>query len=83
MSEKYVKYISNKGEATSKSFWNIVKPFVTHKSTQTNENITTEVEKNEKIEVKGLHKKVDIRTKDLIRGQQILNKIFNKHYVNK
>ena len=47
MSEKYVKDISNKGAATSKSFWNIVKPFVTHKSVQTNENITTEVEKNE------------------------------------
>ena len=28
--------------------------------------MTIEVEKNEQIEVKGLHEKVDIRTKDLI-----------------
>ena len=26
--EKYIKDISNKGAATSKSFWNLVKPFI-------------------------------------------------------
>ena len=46
--KKYIKYISNKGAATSKSFWNAVKPFITHKGIQTNENITIEVEKNKK-----------------------------------
>ena len=45
---KYIKDISNKGAATSKSFWNTVKPFITNKGIQTNENITVEVEKNKK-----------------------------------
>ena len=40
--KKYIKYISNKAAATSKLFWNTVKPFVTHKGIQTNENITIE-----------------------------------------
>ena len=46
--KKYINHISNKGAATSKSFWNTVKPFITHKSIQTKENVTIEVEKNEK-----------------------------------
>ena len=45
---------------------------ITNKDIQTNENITIEVEKNEKIEVKGLHEKVDIRIKDLIKDEKIL-----------
>ena len=40
------------------------------------------MEKNEKIEVKGLHEKVDIRTKDLIKDENILVEMFNKHYIN-
>ena len=41
--KNYIKDISNKGAATSKSFWNTVKHFITHKGIQINENITTEV----------------------------------------
>ena len=73
---------SNKGAATSKSFWNTVKPFITHKGIQTNENITIEVEKNEQIKVKDLHEKVDIRMKDLVKDEKILVEMFNKHYIN-
>ena len=80
--KKYVKHISNKVTAISKSFWNTAKPFITHKGIQTNENITIEVEKNEQIEVKGLYEKVDIRTKDLIKDEKILVEIFNKHHIN-
>ena len=80
--KKYIKNISNKGAATSKSFWNPVKPFITHKGIQTNENITIEAEKNEQIEVKHLHEKVDIRMKDLIKDEKILVEMFNKHYIN-
>ena len=80
--KKYIKDISNKGAATSKSFWNTAKPFISHKGIQTNENITTEVKKNEQIEVKGLHEKVNIRTKDLIKDEKILVEMFNKHYIN-
>ena len=38
--KKYIKVVSNKGAATSKSFWNAVKSFIAHKGIQTNENIT-------------------------------------------
>ena len=41
-----------------------------------------EVEKNEKIEAKGSHEKVDIRTKVLIKDEKILVEIFNKPYIN-
>ena len=75
--KKYTKDISNKGAATSKSFWNTARPFITHKSIQTNENITIEVEKNEEIEVKDLHEKFDIRTRDLIKDQKILVGMFD------
>ena len=40
---------------------NAVKPFITHECIQTNENITIEVEKNEQIEVKDLHEKIELR----------------------
>ena len=59
-----------------------MKPFITHKGIQINDNMTTEVEKNEQIEVKGLHEKVDVRTKDLIKDEKILDEMFNKHYIN-
>ena len=80
--KKYIKDISNKGAAASKSFWNPIKPFITHKGIQTNEKITIEVEKNEQIKVKDLHEKVDIRMKDLVKDDKILVEMFNKHYIN-
>ena len=80
--KKYIKDISNKRAATSESFFNTVKPFITHKGIQVNENMTIEVEENEQIEVKGLHEKVDIRTKDLIKDERILVEMFNKNYIN-
>ena len=80
--KKCIKDISNKGAATSKSLWNTVKHSITHKGIQRNENIIIEVEKNEKIEIKGLHEKVDIRTKYLIKDEKILVEMFNKQYIN-
>ena len=74
--------ISNKGAATSKSFWNTVKRFITNKSIQINEDITIEVEKNGQLEVKGIHEKVDVRTRNLIKDAKILDEMFNKHYIN-
>ena len=35
-----------------------------------------------KIEVNDLHKKVEIRTKDLRKDEKILLGMFNKHYIN-
>ena len=80
--KKYVKDIYNKGAAASMSFQNTVKPFITHKGIQTDENITSEVNKNEKTDVKVLNQKVNIRTKDLIKDEEILVDMFNKHYIN-
>ena len=80
--KKYIKDISNKGAATSKTFWNSVKPFITHKGIQTNESTTIEAEKNEQIEVKSLYEKVDIKTKDLIKDEKILAEMSNKQYIN-
>ena len=68
--KKCIKDISNKGAATSQSFWNAVKPFITDKGIQINENIIIEVVKNEKIEVKGLHQKVGIKTMNLIKDEK-------------
>ena len=42
---------------------------------------TIEVDKK-RTEVKGLHEKVDIRTKDLITDQKILVEMFDNHYIN-
>ena len=79
---KYLKEISREGTTTSKAFWNTVKPFMTNKGIQTNDNITIEVEKDEKIEVKGLSEKVKLKTNDLIKDETILVEMFNKHYIN-
>ena len=79
--KKYIKNISNKEEETSKSFWNTIKPFITNKGIQANENTTIEVEKNEKIEIKSLHEKVDKKTNGLIRDEKMLLEMFNKHYI--
>ena len=49
---------------------------------KTHENMTIGVEKNKQVEVKGSHEKVDIRTKDLIKDEEILVEMFNKHYIN-
>ena len=43
--KKYVKNICDKKAAIRKSFWNTVKPFITHKGIKTNENMTTEQRK--------------------------------------
>ena len=47
-----------------------------------NENNYWGRQKKEQTEVKGLHEKVDIRTKDLITDQKILVEMFDNHYIN-
>ena len=68
--KKNLKDIGNKEAATSKTVWNTVNHFATDKGIQRNENITTDVEKNEKRVVKSLQDKVDIRTKDLTKDKK-------------
>ena len=62
--KKYIRDIKNKVAGSIKSFGNTFQPFITHKGIQTIENITIDVEKNEKVEVKGLNNKVYVKTKD-------------------
>ena len=68
--KKYLKYISNKGAATS----------ITDKGIEKNENITTEVEKNFLKRGQRFKWKVDVRTKDQIKDKKILVEIFDKYY---
>ena len=44
--------------------------------------LTNEVERHEKIEVQGLHGKVNVRTKDLIKDEKMLVEMLNKYFVN-
>ena len=78
--KKYIKDISNKGAATSKSFWNPVKSFFTHKGIQINEK--DNYWGREKWTNRGLHEKINIRTKDLIKDEKIPVEMLNKNYVN-
>ena len=39
-------------------------------------------EKNEQIEAKDLHEKVDIKTKDLVRDEKMPVEMFNRHYAH-
>ena len=77
--KKNTKKISNKEAATSKSLWTTAKPFITHKGIQANENITIEVEKNEKIEITSLHENVDKNTNGLMQDKKILVEMFSIH----
>ena len=78
--KKYLKYISNKGAATSKRFCETVKPYITDKGIEKNENITTEVEKKFLKRGQRFKWKVDVRTKDQIKDKKILVEIFDKYY---
>ena len=52
--------------ATSKTFWNTVRPFITNKSTISDENVNIKAEENQNIKTKNKDKSklVSIRTND-------------------
>ena len=78
--KKFFQENASEGSASSKYFWNTVKPFISTKGTLSNDNIieapndTTLTIKRDNI--------VSIKAKDEIRDEKILVEIFNNHYIN-
>ena len=55
--KRYFGYIAkNKNFATSKTFWNTVRPFITNKGTISDENIKIKAEENQNIKIKNKNK---------------------------
>ena len=83
--KRYFEYVAkNKNFATSKAFWNTVRPFITNKSTISDKNIKIKAEENQNIKTKNKNKSklVSIKTNDLIKDESVLVEMFNNHYIN-
>ena len=83
--KRYFEYIAkNKNFATSKTFWNTVRPFVTNKGAISDENIKIKAEENQNIKIKNKNKNklISIKTNDCIKDESVLVKMFNKHFIN-
>ena len=83
--KRYFEYIAkNKNFATSKTFWNIVRPFITSRGTKSDENIKFKAEENQNIEIKNKNrnKLVSVKTNDCIKDESVLVEMFNNHYTN-
>ena len=83
--KRYFEYIAkNKNFATSKTFWNTVRPFITNKGTISDENIKIKAEENQNIKIKNKNKNklVSIETSDCIKDESVLVEMFNNHYIN-
>ena len=82
--KRYFEYVAkNKNFATSKIFWNTVRPCITNKATVSDENIKIKAEENQNIKTKNKNKSklVSIKTNDLIKDESVLVEIFNNHYI--
>ena len=82
--KRYFEYVAkNKNFATSKIFWNTVRPCITNKGTVSDENIKIKAEENQNIKTKNKNKSklVSIKTNDLIKDESVLVEIFNNHYI--
>jgi len=77
----YFQKNADEGSATSKPFWNAVKPFISDKGTLSNDNIIIEAPKDSTVNIKGGDKK-SIKAQDEIRDEKILVEMFNNHYIN-
>ena len=83
--KKYFKYVDkNKNFATSKTFWNTVRLFITNKGAISDENIKIKAEENQNIKTKNKNKSklVSVKTNDLIKDESVLVEIFSNHYIN-
>ena len=76
----YFEYIAkNKNFATNKTFWNTVRPFIRNKGTISDENLKI---KADRIKNKNDSKLVSIKTNYCIKDENVLVKMFNKHFRN-
>ena len=83
--KRYFEYVAkNKNFATSKAFWNTVRPFITNKSTISDENIKIKAEENQNIKTKNKNKSklASIKTNGLIKDESVLVEMFNNNYIN-
>ena len=78
---RYFQENASEGSASSKSFWNTVKSFISSKESLSNDNIFTEAPNGTTLTIKGVNL-VSIKAKDEIRAEKILVKMFNNHYIN-
>ena len=66
--KEYFKNVSNANPSHhSMSFWNAVKPFVSHKGTISNENTFIKAQKEEKLKVTGLENEIQLDANELIK----------------
>ena len=77
----YFQENANEGSASSKSFWNTVKPFISSKGTFSNDNIITEAPNDTTLTIKGGNL-VSIKAKDEIWDEKILVEMFNNYNIN-
>ena len=81
--KRYFEYVAkNENFATSKTFWNTVRPFLTNKGTISDENIKIKAEENIKTKNKNKSKLVSINTNDFIKDESVLVEMLNNHYIN-
>ena len=82
--KRYFGYIAkNKNFATSKTFWNTVRPFITNKGTISDENIKIKAEENQNIKIKNKYKNklVSSKTNDFIKDESVLVHLFDNNYI--
>ena len=66
----------------TKSFWNAVKTFVSHKGAISNENRIIKAQKKGKIKVRESENELKIDANELIKADETLVELFNNHYIN-
>ena len=81
MKKRYFQENASESSASSKSFWNAVKPFISIKETLTNDNIIIEALNDTNLTIKGGNL-VSIKAKDEIRGEKIIVEMCNNYYIN-
>ena len=79
--KRYFQENTSEGSASSKSFWNAVKPFISSKGNLSNDNIIIEAPNDNTLTIKGGNV-VSIIAKDEIRDEKILVEVSNNHYIN-
>ena len=77
----YFQVHAGEGSATGKSFWKIVKPFISTKGTLSSDNIIIEAPNDTTINIKE-GDSISIKAKDEIRVEKVLVEMFNNHYIN-
>ena len=77
----YFQTNASDGSASSKYFWNTVKPFKISKGTLWHDKIITEAPIDTTLTIKGGNL-VSIKAKDEVVDEKILVQMFNNHYIN-